>query len=660
MGQLGLGSVSVSPRASGGAGDRPKSRSRTSTPLVEEDPNSCGADDHFYKPVYYTSCMRDEQEQGDSEADHAHPATIHQDQHFEIALSWDHEQNPANNCTTNRVVRRADEAFFRSSGLQGRRSGRKSVGPVLDFEDSTNYLYRLGLVLAGSASKDLAISARSRFSLFRSLVWLPLSAIGWIKARSRKVKVEKIWIRGPEKTSRSTTPDDHPPSSGRPEKTPRSTTPDDDPPGRSVVLSSGHMITPRTTGDQHMIRCEWIRPRTPRGRGKTHVIFYIHGGAFVLCDTNTHRYATITLVQLSECVLFSPNYRRPPDVSLETSIADCLEAYLWLLEDSGQDIRAEDVAFVGDSAGGALCIQVMLQIRDRGKIWEDAVVRRRGSLIEQKNTDDTSIPVADENYTKRKSHPPAPDEDALGSSCSLSTTSTTPPRQGETSTTPEDIEDDSSTREEHRHQQQHFDVGEDLTKTRPLTTSSSQTEQQHIFNKRTNNTSSFQNSIMPGRCVLVSPWVEPSAKADSSFIANAETDLFRFETVKRFANTVLRSCSNTSSSTLSSGCSASTTDTESPPAPARCTTSLADLVALDTLNHGFPPMLIITGDRELLRDQIIRFARKVATGNRVRFEIFEDMCHVFPALYGIHPSCTRAFHHIATFLHSEDETSMRL
>lgn len=91
------------------------------------------------------------------------------------------------------------------------------------------------------------------------------------------------------------------------------------------------------------------------------VILYLHGGAYVLCNTRSHRSLIYSICKRTECIVFAPNFRRPPEVDLEITIDDALESYLFLVNDLG--VRAECITVMGESAGGALCLSLLVRLR---------------------------------------------------------------------------------------------------------------------------------------------------------------------------------------------------------------------------------------------------------------------------------------------------------
>ena len=57
------------------------------------------------------------------------------------------------------------------------------------------------------------------------------------------------------------------------------------------------------------------------------------------------------------------DYRRPPEHPFPTPVDDCLSAYLYLLEKTGDSSR---IVFAGDSAGGNLVLSTLLRIAKHG------------------------------------------------------------------------------------------------------------------------------------------------------------------------------------------------------------------------------------------------------------------------------------------------------
>lgn len=90
------------------------------------------------------------------------------------------------------------------------------------------------------------------------------------------------------------------------------------------------------------------------------VVLYLHGGAFALCGRGTHRELTFRLSLSSQCIVCVPEYRRPPDVTLEETAADVERAYQRVLS---YGVVPGRVVFAGDSAGGGLALSLLRSLQ---------------------------------------------------------------------------------------------------------------------------------------------------------------------------------------------------------------------------------------------------------------------------------------------------------
>ncbi len=67
--------------------------------------------------------------------------------------------------------------------------------------------------------------------------------------------------------------------------------------------------------------------------------------------------------------------------------------------------------------------------------------------------------------------------------------------------------------------------------------------------------------------------------------------------------------------------------------------------------QGLPPLLIQVGEKEILRDQVVEFARHARTaGVEVELEVAADMIHVYPAFAGLTPQADQAFEQAGEFM----------
>ena len=106
---------------------------------------------------------------------------------------------------------------------------------------------------------------------------------------------------------------------------------------------------------------EWIVPADAPG-GKA--ILYFHGGGFRLGSVASHRDLIARLAEASGVRVLAINYRLAPEHRFPAALEDALTAYAWMLE---QGLKPENIALVGDSAGGNLVLTLMLSLRDRGE-----------------------------------------------------------------------------------------------------------------------------------------------------------------------------------------------------------------------------------------------------------------------------------------------------
>ena len=105
---------------------------------------------------------------------------------------------------------------------------------------------------------------------------------------------------------------------------------------------------------------DWLRPKNAR---KDKVLFYLHGGAYVIGSPRTHRQLVSHMARAAGVVAVLPDYRLAPEHPFPAAIDDAVAVYRGLLE-SG--FKGEDIIISGDSAGGGLSVATLLQLRHAG------------------------------------------------------------------------------------------------------------------------------------------------------------------------------------------------------------------------------------------------------------------------------------------------------
>lgn len=105
----------------------------------------------------------------------------------------------------------------------------------------------------------------------------------------------------------------------------------------------------------------WVEPRNCN-RGK--VLLCAHGGGYVLGSMYTHRKVFGHFAAKIGCRALIVDYRRAPEHLHPGPLDDMVDAYEWLLA-SGEVKAPQDVVFLGDSAGGALALTMLLRAKER-------------------------------------------------------------------------------------------------------------------------------------------------------------------------------------------------------------------------------------------------------------------------------------------------------
>ena len=105
---------------------------------------------------------------------------------------------------------------------------------------------------------------------------------------------------------------------------------------------------------------EWFRPPAT---STERVVLYLHGGGFRMGSLMAYRPFASQLAVVFEVPLLVVDYRLAPEHPFPAAVEDCLAGYAWLLA-TGR--RADDIAIMGDSAGGGLVASTLLAAKQRG------------------------------------------------------------------------------------------------------------------------------------------------------------------------------------------------------------------------------------------------------------------------------------------------------
>jgi acetyl esterase/lipase len=130
-------------------------------------------------------------------------------------------------------------------------------------------------------------------------------------------------------------------------------------------------LTPRfvklNPGDDRSLYAAWLEPPDAGDS----VLLYFHGGGFVFGSLRTHGEMIGALARAARARTLALEYRLAPEHPAPAAVTDAMTAYRYLLD---RGIKAENIAFAGDSAGGTLVLNTLLALRDSGVALPGAAV----------------------------------------------------------------------------------------------------------------------------------------------------------------------------------------------------------------------------------------------------------------------------------------------
>ncbi len=107
------------------------------------------------------------------------------------------------------------------------------------------------------------------------------------------------------------------------------------------------------------MNCEWALPEI---RDNQQVILYFHGGGYCIGSIRSSRGLCSRLAHDAKRAVLTFEYRLAPEIPYPAALQDAISVYQWLLD---ADYEPENIAFVGDSAGGGLMLSTLLYLRDK-------------------------------------------------------------------------------------------------------------------------------------------------------------------------------------------------------------------------------------------------------------------------------------------------------
>lgn len=106
------------------------------------------------------------------------------------------------------------------------------------------------------------------------------------------------------------------------------------------------------------ITCEWAIPaQSPPEK----MIFYVHGGGYVAGSCSDHRGFVSKFAQATGIATFIYEYRLAPEHPFPAAVDDSICIYRRILSEG---FTPENIVFAGESAGGGLCLALLLAMRE--------------------------------------------------------------------------------------------------------------------------------------------------------------------------------------------------------------------------------------------------------------------------------------------------------
>ncbi|KAI7893168.1 alpha/beta hydrolase fold-domain-containing protein [Mucor mucedo] len=97
------------------------------------------------------------------------------------------------------------------------------------------------------------------------------------------------------------------------------------------------------------------------------IVMYIHGGAYCTMSAQTHRTLTHKISKATKRRVLAVNYRLAPETRFPGALFDVVQSFLYLIDGNDKHrFKPSNILVMGDSAGGGLCLAMMLYLRDHG------------------------------------------------------------------------------------------------------------------------------------------------------------------------------------------------------------------------------------------------------------------------------------------------------
>ena len=116
------------------------------------------------------------------------------------------------------------------------------------------------------------------------------------------------------------------------------------------------------------IKSEWL---IPSGSDPAKIILYVHGGGYVSGSCSDHRGIVAKFAKNTGVTNLTYEYRLAPENPFPAALNDSVKIYQWLLTSR---FKPENIIIVGESAGGGLCLAILLALKERKITFPAAAV----------------------------------------------------------------------------------------------------------------------------------------------------------------------------------------------------------------------------------------------------------------------------------------------
>ncbi len=106
------------------------------------------------------------------------------------------------------------------------------------------------------------------------------------------------------------------------------------------------------------MKSEWL---IPDGADDRKLILYVHGGGYVSGSCNDHRGFVSKFAKKTGITNLVYEYRLAPENPFPAALDDSLKIYQWILHEG---FNPENIIIAGESAGGGLCLAILLALKE--------------------------------------------------------------------------------------------------------------------------------------------------------------------------------------------------------------------------------------------------------------------------------------------------------